>query len=77
MVVARNGTGTRHVHRYETLDAARLDGIQRRRVAADLFGHGENVEAEARGLRTHMTGIRRDLVQIQHVGIRRNLALLV
>ena len=77
MAVAVHRAGTGHVDGHETLDAARLDGIERERIAADLFGHGEDIEAQARGLRTHEAGVRGNPVQIKHIGVRRNFARLV
>ena len=42
-------------------------------VAPHLLGHGENLEAETVGFGAHRPGIRFGCVEVDHVGVRRDL----
>src|SRR5205807_2459747 len=74
---AAAGAGILHVDRDRLADAAAGDGGRERRAAAHLLGHGEDLEAEPVGRGLDGAGIRFDRVEIDDVGIGRDLAGLV
>jgi hypothetical protein len=71
------GAGTGHVDGDRFFDPAALHGSTEARITADLLGHGEDFQIVAIGLGLENAGIGLDRVEIEHVGIGRDLAGLV
>ena len=69
------GAGTGHVDRHRPIDAAALDGVAERAGAADLFGHGEDLQAKPVSFVAHDPRIVLDRVEIDHIGVCRDPAL--
>lgn len=74
---AVGSAGTGHINGNRLLDAAALYGVTKTRSAADLLGHGENLEPVLVRFALERAGIGFDRVEIEHVGIGRDLAGLV
>jgi hypothetical protein len=73
--VGRLGTG--HIDGHGTLDAAAQDRLAGRARAAELLGHGKDLQAEPRRLVLEDTGVTLDRIEVDHIGIGRDLALAV
>ncbi len=69
--------GAGHVDGHRLLDAATLHCLAEARGAADLLGHGENLETVLVGFGLEDAGIGLDSVEIKHIGIGRDLAGLM
>ena len=71
------GLGASHVDGDEAVDPARLERIERRRVAADLLGHRQHVEAEPARLGAHQARVLGHRIEVEQVGAGRHPARLV
>ena len=65
VIVVSDRPGTGHIDGNEPIDAAFLQGVQRRRITAELLGHGEYSEAKAPRLVAHDSGVRQHRVEVE------------
>ena len=77
VTVGMDRPGAGHVDGNETVDPARLERIERRRVAADLLGHRQHVEAEPARLGAHQLRILGHRIEVEQVGAGGHAAGLV
>ena len=74
-VVASNGTG--HVDRHAAVDPARHDRPGKPGLAADLLGHGKDLEAQPVALGPQKARVFGDGVQVEDIGIGGDLTGLM
>ena len=71
------GTGARHVDRDRSIDTGTQQRPAEPAVAPDLLGHGEHRKAVRVRLALEQACVRLDRVEVEHVGIGRDLARLM
>ena len=77
VAVGMDRPGAGHVDGDEAVDPTRPQRIERRRVAADLLGHRQYVEAEPAGLGAHQLRILGHRIEVEQVGAGGHAAGLV
>ena len=71
------GPGAGHVHCDGAVDAAAHDGLAKRTATADLLGHCEHLHAEPRSFVLQDAGVAFNRIEIKHIGVGGELALLM